>query len=144
MGCIWQCTPVLQHIHVNTSPAYTVYLSWPLIRTWTNSTYQCIHINFGCAQCTKHVWMGFGSTVHYTNGDDLAYLENTLLEPGSSGPSAGSKATPSRADFPKEPVLLRVDGWEGWSDMMESPSKKFSETEDDTLNKVNVGVNKIL
>lgn len=50
----------------------------------------------------------------------------TLLEPDSSGPSAGSKATPNRAPFPKEPVLLRVDGCEGWSEMIESPSRKFS------------------
>ena len=50
----------------------------------------------------------------------------TLLEPDSSGPRAGSKATPNRAPFPKEPVLLRVDGCEGWSEMMESPSRKFS------------------
>ena len=50
----------------------------------------------------------------------------TLLEADSSGPSEGSKATPSRAPLPKEPVLLRVDGCEGWSEIIESPSRKFS------------------
>ena len=64
----------------------------------------------------------------------MCLLKCTLLDADSSGPREGSKATPNRTPLPKEPVLLRVEGWEGRSEMIESPSRKFSVQKGLTIN----------